>query len=75
MTVNVEVNRNPEENSLNLIRRFTKRVRGSGLLPKARTLRYATRSLSYYKKKKKALKTILKTKEIERLKKLGKIAE
>ncbi len=73
MTTNVEVTKNNNENALNLIRRFTKRVRGAGILPRMRSIVYNQRPESAYKKKKRTLRSIEKKKDIERLKKLGKM--
>lgn len=70
---NVEVVKNQNEANINLIRRFTKRVQGSGVLKHARKLRFYKRQESGLKKKGRALKRIVKQKERERLKKLGKI--
>ena len=55
MAINVEVERNPNENNLTLLRRFTKRVQGSGILPRVRGIRYELREPSFYKKKRKTL--------------------
>lgn len=73
--INAEVVKNGNENNVNLIRRFTKKVQGSGVLPRVRSLRYATRQLSPYVKQKKALKTLRKREEIAELIKLGKMTE
>ena len=73
MTVNVEVVKNSNENTTSLIKRFSKRVRESGILPKLRNSLYYQRKESDYKKKQRALRALEKRKEIERLKKLGKI--
>ncbi|MEY2664193.1 MAG: hypothetical protein RIT04_1, partial [Candidatus Parcubacteria bacterium] len=56
--INVEITRNPNENSLNTLRRFTKKVQGSGVLPRVRSLRYNERVLSHYKRKMKTLESI-----------------
>ncbi len=73
MNVNVEVSRNNNETTASLIRRFTKRVQGAGIIPRVKSQRYSERPLSKYTKKKMALKRLIKRKEVERLKKLGKI--
>ncbi len=73
--INAEVLKNGNENNVNLIRRFTKKVQGSGVLPRVRSLRYATRKLSPYVRQKKALKTLRKREEIAELIKLGKMTE
>jgi len=75
MTTNVEVVKSGNENNLNLIRRFTKRVQGSGVLPRVRSIRYSTRKKSEYVKKKKTLKTLKRREEITELVKLGKMPE
>jgi hypothetical protein len=73
--INAEVLRGPNENSLNLIRRFTKRVQGSGVLPRVRSIRYSTRKASEYVKKKQTLKVIRRREEINGLIRLGKMPE
>ncbi len=73
MNVNIEVAKTGTETTSSLIRRFTKRVQGSGIIQKAKSLRYSSRPMSKYTKKKMALKRLTKRREIERLKKLGKI--
>lgn len=73
--INVEVTKNSNENPINLIRRFTKRVQGSGILPKVRSLRYNQRVLSHYKTKMKTLESIEYKKGIQELIKLGKMPE
>ena len=73
MNVNVEVKKSGNENSLGLIRRFQKRVQEAGILPRVRSIRYNDRPLSKLKRKKGTLKVIARRKEIERLRKLGKL--
>ncbi len=73
--INVEVSRNGTENSVGVLRRFTKRVQGSGILPKVRSLRYNQRVLSHYKTKMKTLKSLRRKAEIQELIKLGKMQE
>lgn len=75
MVVQIEVVKNKEESSANLIRRFTKRLRGSGVMRRARSTRYWKRPQSQYVKKSQALKRIAKQKHIETLRKLGKIKD
>ncbi|MCI0533576.1 hypothetical protein L0Y49_05155 [bacterium] len=74
-STNVEVKKVGSENSVGVIRRFTKRVQESGILNRARSLRYQKRELSKFKRKEATLKKIVRMKEIERLKKLGKAVE
>ena len=73
--INVEVTKNPNENNLGVIRRFTKKVQGSGVLPKVRSKRYSQRDLSYYKVKKNTLKNLARKAEIMELIKMGKMTE
>ncbi|MBI5816907.1 MAG: 30S ribosomal protein S21 [Candidatus Yonathbacteria bacterium] len=75
ISINVEVKKNPNESTTSLIRRFTKRVQGSGVLPRVRSVAYRERPLSRLKRKMKTLKSIGRRKEIEKLKKLGKLPE
>ena len=71
--INAEVIKNQNEPSASFIRRFTKRVQGSGVLNYVKRQKFYKRPESKLKKKDRALKRITKQKEIERLKKLGKI--
>ena len=74
MSINVEVAKNANENNLSLIRRFTKRVQGSGILPRLRGIRYSKRKLSEYVKKKKTLSRIEEQGKTAELIKMGKIS-
>lgn len=71
----VEVDKNANESGVNLIRRFQKRVQESGVLNKARSVRYNERPKSKLSRKNSALMRMTKREEIERLKKLGKIPD
>lgn len=73
MATNVEVIKNNNENNLSILRRFTKRVQGSGVLPRLRSIRYSSRKLSEYVKKKKTLKRLVNQKQTQELIKLGKM--
>ena len=73
MATNVEVVRSGTENPLGLLRRFTKRVQGAGILPRVRGLRYHERTLSHYKNKMKTLESIARREERAEQIKLGKI--
>lgn len=70
---NIEVVKSENESNASLIRRFTKRLQGSGILKHTRTKRFAERAESKYKKKMRALKRVEKQKETQRLMKLGRI--
>lgn len=75
MAVNIQVSKQNNENTMGIIRRFTKRVQGSGVLRRARAVRYYDRPLSKLLRKKKALKSISNREIREELIKLGKIEE
>jgi ribosomal protein S21 len=69
----IEVKRNENESTSNLIKRFTKKVKESSFLTRARGLRYKTRPKSELKTKQEALKKIKLGKKLDYLRKLGKI--
>jgi hypothetical protein len=73
--INVEVTKTANENNLGIIKRFTKKVQGSGILPKVRSKRYSLRELSFYKNKKNTLKNLKRKAEIMDLIKMGKMAD
>ena len=73
--INVQVDKNPNENSLSILRRFTKKVQGSGVLPRVRGIRYHARTLSSYTVKQKTLASLKRKEEIKELIKLGKMPE
>lgn len=75
MATNVEVQKNNNESSANVIRRFTKRVQGAGIIPKVRGGRYYTRIKSRNVQKTAKLKKLLKRDKYEQLVKLGKVQE
>ena len=75
MAINVEVEKNNNESSANVIRRFTKRVQGAGIIPKVRAGRYYTRIKSDNVNRMAKLKKLAKKVTYEKLLKLGKIAE
>lgn len=69
----IEVKRAENESSLNLIRRFTRKIQQSGTLQRARSLQFKKRHESDLKKKQKAIKRQKKERKMEYLWKLGKI--
>jgi ribosomal protein S21 len=75
MATNVEVNRNSNESNASVLKRFTRRVQESGVLPRVRGLRYAERNKSEYVRKKKTLKVLVRREKVQELIKLGKMAE
>ncbi len=68
----LEVKKKEGESPRSLVRRFTRALRRSGTLSRAKEARYFQRSLSKTKKKKKALRGLKIQKERERMRKLGK---
>lgn len=72
-TVIIEDKRQGNENSTNLLRRFSRRVKDSNIVREIRNKRYASRKPSTLVIKKSALRRIAKQAEITKLKKLGKI--
>jgi len=72
---NVRVEKNPNENTTSLIRRFTKRVQGAGILRRVRGMRYRDREPSTFLVKKRKLTSLKKRAEREELIKLGKISD
>lgn len=74
MAINVEITKSGNDNNLGLIRKFTKRVQGSGILSRLRSIRYSSRKPSDYVKKKKTLKKLATKAKIRELIKMGKMA-
>ena len=75
MAINVQVEKNQNESSANVIRRFTKRVQGAGILKKVRDGRYFSRTKSGNVNRMAKLKKLTKKVTYEKMLKLGKIAE
>jgi len=69
----LEVRKKEKETPQSLIRRFTRRVQQSGLLFRARKIRFRERGKSRQMKKRAALRREEIKKEYEKLKKLGKL--
>jgi ribosomal protein S21 len=75
MATNVEVKKNNQESTANLIRRFTKRVQGSGVLNRLRKHRYFERGKSALVNRGKKLVKLERKATYDKLLKLGKIQE
>lgn len=75
MATNVQVTKNNNESSANVIRRFTKRVQGAGIVPKVRSGRYFTRIKSRNVQRFAKLKKLEKREVYEKMVKLGKVQE
>jgi len=74
MSITVEVKKNPNESNASLLRRFSRRIQDSNILPTVKSKRYSKRKQSDLSRKTMALRRMARRKEIEKLKKLGKIA-
>ena len=70
----IEVRKNPNENNSSVLRRFSRRIQESGIIRKVKSSRYNIRKESKLKIKNSALKRMERRKEIEKLRKLGKMA-
>ncbi len=75
MAVNAEVQKSGTENALATIRKFSRRVQGTGLVKTVRAARYFARDTSKIVKKKRALKYIKRRAEYKQLLKEGKVVE
>jgi ribosomal protein S21 len=72
-TLVVQVQKKENESPANLLKRFTRRVQESKILPHAKKNRFKARQESTLKKKEKALKRISRQKRVDTLKKMGKM--
>lgn len=75
MATNVEIVKSGSENSMSIIRKFTRRVQGTGIVRGMRNRRYWSRQTSKAVKKKSALRRIERKERLEQLIKEGKVAE
>ena len=75
MTTNIKVENKGGESNANLLRRFSRRVRYSGLLNKKRGIRYYSRDESDFKQKQEALRRKRRNEEVDKLVKLGKLRD
>jgi len=75
MATNVQVEKNQNESSANVIRRFTKRMQNAGIVRKIRGQRYYSRTKSKNVQKEARLKKLARKEEYETAHKLGKIQE
>jgi len=70
-----EIKKQERENAQSLVRRFSRRLKNSGILIGARSLRFHKRPKSAFTKRKAALRRIEKRNEYEHLSKLGLIEQ
>lgn len=73
MTENINLIKKDRESSASLLKRFTQKVRTSGIIPRVKGIRYFERDASALVRKQGALKKISRRATQDRLKKLGKI--
>lgn len=71
MATNVDIKKTKNDNNLGLLRKFSRKVKQSGVLQKKRSLRYFDRNVSDFKKKANALNKIEKRAEYEHKEKMG----
>jgi len=69
----LEIKKRGKESSVVLVRRFNRILKQSGILLRAREIRFQRRKKSEEMKKRAAMRREEKKKEYERLRKLGKI--
>ena len=73
--INAEVQKSGSESSLSVIRKFSRRVQGTGLIQTVRKQRYYARATSKTVGKKRALKRIQRYQDRQELIKEGKLVE
>ena len=71
MATNVDIKKTKNDNNLGLLRKFSRKVKISGVLNKKRSLKNFERKDSDFKKKANALTKIIKRKEYEYKEKMG----
>lgn len=69
----IQVKKNPNENNSSVLRRFSRKIQESGIIRKVKGARYNIRKESKLKIKNSALKKMARRREIEKLKKLGRM--
>lgn len=67
----LEVKKKEKESSQNLVRRFTKRIKQSGILKRARKTMFKQRTKSQTMVKRAALRREIKKEEYQKIQKLG----
>ncbi len=75
MATNVQVEKNQNESSANVIRRFTKRMQNAGIVQRVRKDRYHSRIKSENVRREARLKKLVKKADYEKQLKLGKVQE
>ena len=75
MSINAEVTKSGSESTLSVIRKFSRKVQGTGLIKNSRKTRYYERLKSKTVQKKRALKLIKRRADFQQAVKEGKVAE
>ncbi len=75
MAINVKVTKQGDENTASALRKFSYKVRSSGILMKARKAMVRERNISRNMKKRQALLRLAKKARVEKLIKEGKLKE
>jgi ribosomal protein S21 len=73
--INIKVEGSTSESNSNVLRRFSRRSRYSGIVQKARSLNFRTRPESKTKRRKEKLRKLDRLAEIDRKIKLGKLPD
>jgi len=71
MAINVSVEKHGTESSMSLVRRFSKRVLGAGIVRKVKGTRYKLREVSRGKRRASALRRVEKREKTEEKERLG----
>ncbi len=69
----IEINKNPNESNASVLRRFSRKIQESNIIREVKSSRFNKRKESKLTIKKGTLRKIRRKKEIEKLRKLGKI--
>jgi hypothetical protein len=72
MATNVKIEKGKKDNNMNLLKKFSGKVKESGIIPRVKSIRYAERNLSTFVKKTQRLKSIKNRENFEEQVKLGK---
>lgn len=75
MATNVDIKKSKNDNALGMLRKFSRKMKISGVLRKKRSLRYFERQPSDFRKKEDALNKIEKRKEYEYKEKMGLVTD
>lgn len=74
MAINVDITRTNSESNMTLLKKFSRKVQESGVVPRAKSIRYAERKPSKYKMKKNKIELLKRKEDFNKLLKLGKVS-